>query len=83
MPLRPHQTTASQAADILADLGWSNSWYNQRPLAGLRVLDFTRAGRPFATRILADMGADVVKIIQVSAVGTRTTTSLLPNVEPQ
>ena len=25
LPLRPHQTTASQAADILADLGWSNS----------------------------------------------------------
>jgi crotonobetainyl-CoA:carnitine CoA-transferase CaiB-like acyl-CoA transferase len=35
----------------------------QRPLNGLRVLDLSRAlSGPFAGRILADLGADVVKV---------------------
>ncbi len=38
-----------------------------RPLDGLKVLDFTHVlAGPFATRILGDMGADVVKINSAS-----------------
>ena len=39
----------------------------QRPLEGLKILDFSHVlAGPFATRILADMGADVVKVNSAS-----------------
>ena len=46
------------------------------PLSGVKVLDFTHVlAGPFATRILGDMGADIVKInSQTRAIGTQDAT---------
>ncbi len=42
---------------------WSTSLTSQRPLAGVRVLSMEQAAAlPFATRHLADLGADVIRV---------------------
>ena len=42
---------------------WSTSLTSQRPLAGIRVLSMEQAAAlPFATRHLADLGADVIRV---------------------
>jgi len=66
--------------EVLSDLNWHSKSTTpdkqataDRPLEGLKILDFTHVlAGPFATRILADMGADVIKINSADrAVGTQ------------
>ena len=50
------------------------------PLAGLVVLDFTQLlPGPYCTRLLADLGARVVKVEPPWGEGLRTRPPLLPN----
>jgi benzylsuccinate CoA-transferase BbsE subunit len=56
---------------------------NQRPYSGVRLIDLTRELGSYATRLFADLGADVIKIEKPRGQADRQAAPHFPDADPQ